>query len=59
MECAGTEGVYLMARRSVQANVHRRVSENRQRLEQAQQREEREREALRLLNQQTKKEQTK
>lgn len=52
------EGVYLMARRSVRVNIQRRVSANKQRIDEAQQREEREREVLRLLNQ-PKKEQTK
>jgi len=42
-------------KRSVKGNVWRRIAGNRQRIEEAQQREEREREALRLLNQQPKK----
>jgi len=45
--------------RGIKRNVLQRVNANRQRLEQAQQREEREREAIRLLNHQPKKEQTK
>ncbi len=38
-------------RRGIKANVHRRVTANKQRIEEAREREEREREALRLLNQ--------
>ena len=49
----------MTLRRGIKANVHRRIAGNRQRLEQARQQDEREQEALRLLNQQTKKEQTK
>jgi hypothetical protein len=45
-------------RRGIKTNVLNRVNANRQRLEQAQQREERERETIKLLNQ-PKKEQTK
>jgi len=45
--------------RGIKNSVLKRIAANRQRLEQAQQREEREREVLRLLNQQPKKEQTK
>jgi len=38
-----------MARRSVRANVHQRVTANKQRIEEAQQREEREAAAIRAL----------
>ncbi len=38
-------------KRSVKGNVYRRIAGNRQRIEEARQREEREREAIKLLNQ--------
>ena len=38
-----------MSKRSIRGNVHQRISANRQRIEEAQQREEREREAIRAL----------
>jgi hypothetical protein len=43
-------------RKNIRSNVLQRVTANRQRIEEAQQREEREREALRLLNQKQQKE---
>ena len=45
--------------RGIKSNVLKRIAGKRQRIEEAQQREEREREVLRLLNQHPKKEQTK
>jgi hypothetical protein len=50
------EGVSV-AQRGIKTNVLKRVAANRQRIEEAHRREEREREALRQLNQQPKKEQ--
>ena len=51
--------MYPVARRSVRANVHLRVTPNKRRIEEARKRDEREREAIKVLNQQPKKEQTK